>query len=92
MIRPVFLARDCHRLTISGSRTPSVLTVVLEGAACQQETEVALEPLDQDEPEDRSHDGLFRDKHWTFLTLVLGQRGFCFSTPWTLSNSRWHKA
>lgn len=74
-----FLPETCHRLTISGSRTPSVLTVVLRGAACHRETEVALEPLDQDEPEDRSHDGLLRQKDWTFLTLALGQTGFYFS-------------
>lgn len=34
--------------------------MVLKGAACHWETEVALEPLDQDEPDDRAHDGLFR--------------------------------
>lgn len=69
--------------------------MVLKGAACHWEAEAALELLDQDEPDDRSHDGLFKGydgdsecpaltvytPDWTFLTLVLGWTGFRFSPP-----------
>lgn len=50
----------CHRLTISRFQDTQRPHYGSQGSSMSAGTEMALVPLDQDDPGDRSHNGLFR--------------------------------